>query len=259
MQSKYKPLVVVSPRDPAAAGFRGLLKSFDLNVGTDSAELVVSGRLTAEQADAVLSVGGSVVTSRKPYHPHLWVADFLGRAVLRRQPDRPVLVLESANTVFQTDDLLAYATHDAVSVLAEPWVVAHDVRSREQYAALNRELKPAFRRETFEDVQIISPAVAAGPARLVAMWETARVAIDARGAVTDAGVQLLADWAGSWPWLTLVPATDPWVGHGHWAGVLNVPVDDGVAVCPRTGGPYAIFHDWDLVATAVRPVTRRYL
>ncbi len=259
MQAKYKPLVLVLPRDPSSDGFRGLLKSYELNVGADAAELVVVGALPPEAADGVLAVGGSVARSNKPAHPHLWAADFLGRAVVRRQPERRVMVLEADNTLFQHDDLFSCVTHEAVSVLAEPWVVAHDVKSREQYRVLDAELKPPFRRDTFEDVQIVSPVVAAGPARLVAAWELARVAIDARGSATTAGPSLLADWAGSWPWLTLVPATDPWVGHGHWDGVLNFPVADGVALCRRTGTPYALFHDWDLVPTARRPVARRYL
>ncbi len=257
---KYKPLVVVILRE-AGTAFRVMLRSFDRNVGANDADLVVIGPLPADARGAVEQAGGTVVKSDKPADPHLWVADYLNRAVVRNQPDRPVVVLEAGHTLFQTDELFRCVPPDAVSLLAEPWVVAHDVWNREGFEDLTSTLRPQFVAESFADVQIVSAAVAAGPARLVAQWEFLRVAVDVRNAkgAGQASVTALAHWARGWPGYNLVPVTDPWVAHGHWASVVGIPFEDGVALNRRTGEPYAILHDWHRVDVARKAIERKYL
>lgn len=258
----YKPLVLLLTDGRWDRATEILLNSFDANVGS-VADLVVPGNACDPLRNVVLSMGGIVHMGNMAFvqHPHLWAADYLNRFEVRRHPDRPVLVLEAGYTLFQSPDLFRCCTTNAVSVLVEPWPVDTDMWNRSNFEDLNASLRPGLRYERLDFVHIVSSVVAAGPARLVAMWELARAAIDARvgPGTTQSATTLLGDWAQSWPWFVPVPVTDPWVAHGHWAAKVDIPVADGVAVCQRTGEPYTLFHDWHRVSTAVAAVERKYL
>lgn len=255
---KYKPLVVALLRPVMDTDTRAFLNSYDRHLKT-KAELVVPVWLPTVAAEGVRDVGGTVIKSDKPNVPHLRSADAVSR-IARDQPDRPVMVVCPGYTVFQHDELFKYVDGDSVSVSAAGGVIHHDVYSREQWGGFVESLRGGYAAGSTFDTPVVSPVVAAGPARLVAPFEYTRFAIDARigGGAGHSSITALADWAKTWPWFKLVPCHVPWVAHGHWATQTGTVFDKGVAVTKVAGAPYALFHGWDRVKDVSRTVERLY-
>lgn len=260
MKAKYKPLVVatldVSARTAGAVAF---LRSFAEHVG-DAAQLVLATEAEKALRTALFEAGGTLCHSFLPDHPHLRAADAVSR-VARDQPDRPTLVVHARYTVFQHADVFAGYRPEVVSVAAEGGVVAHDPLHREQWDVVARnqsELLPGDRL----DVPVVGRTVAAGPARLVAWYETTLAAVGMCGphrAAEVTAASALPVLARGWPWLRVVPAESPWVAHGRTASLVGVTLDKGVAVSPLTRGPYAILTDWDrMTANDGRTLWRKY-
>ena len=261
MKAKYRPLVVATLDTPdLTAGAAAFVRSFAEKVG-DAAQLVLATEAAKKLRDALFGAGGTLCHSTLPDHPHLRAADAVSR-VARDQPDRPTLVVHARYTVFQHADVFGgHYRPEAVSVAAEGGVVAHDPLHREQWdvVAKNRsELIPADRL----DVPVVGRTVAAGPARLVAWYETTLAAVGMCGPSPAAEVtaaSALPVLARGWPWLRVVPAESPWVAHGRTATLVGVTLDKGVAVSPLTRGPYAILTDWDrMTANDGRTLWRKY-
>lgn len=260
---KYKPLIVALPKFTMVdTGLRCFLRSYAKHLMT-KAELVVPVEVPPDVREAVREAGGTVIRSHLPAVAHLRSADAVSR-IARDQPDRPVMVVIPGYTVFQHDHLFRYCDGDAVTVSAESGMVPHDVAAREAWDEFNSSLRSPLRKDTAAQVQIVSPVVAAGPARLVGPFEFARAAMDAYETRTlytrheHTHTTALADWAKFWPWFKVVQGNVPWVSHGHWATQDGAVFDKGVAVAKTSGEPYAIFHDWHRVKDVSKQVERIY-
>lgn len=260
---KYKPLVVVLPRPTLAdTGLRVFLNSFDRHLSS-RAELVVPVRVPNDVRDCVEEVGGRIVDCEQPDVSHLRAADAVSR-ICRDQPERPVMVIQPWHTIFQHDAVMRCVIGDGVTVSAEGGVVSADTAAKESWGAFDGELKMPLRKANGDELQIVSPLVVAGPSRLVAAFEFSRFALDAYAASAlgtvnydRTGITALADWAKHWPWMRVVPASEPWVAHGHWATQLGIVFDRGVAVHARSGDRYAILHEWDRLPDRERAAVRR--
>lgn len=259
MKAKYKPLVVATlDTTDLSAGAAAFLRSFAEKVGA-AADLVLATEAARKLRDALKPVG-TLHRAELENHRHLRAADAVNR-VARDQPDRPTLVVHARYTVFQHADVFAGYVPEAVSVAAEGGVVAHDPLHRERWdevAKNGSDLLPADR----ADAAVVGRTVSAGPARLVAAYETMLAAVGMCGPGLAAEITLpsaLAALARGWPWLRVVPAEAPWVAHGRTATLVGVTLDKGAAVSPRTHGPYAILTDWDrMTANDGRTLWRKY-
>lgn len=255
---KYKPLVVALTEPTIQDGYVQFFNSYRQHLMT-KAELLVPGDVSSAMLTLVKEAGGVAVRTAKPPAKHLQAADVISR-IARDQPDRPVMVIEVGHTVFQHDHLFRDCTDSAVTLTAEGGIVSNDVWNRMQWDDFNASLRGPLRKAAAGDVQIVSAAVAAGPAYLMSVFEYTRFALDARngGGSTNSATTALADWASSWPWIRVLPPDAPLVAHGHWAFQLGTIFERGVAISNRTGEPYAIFHDWHRVKDVSSQVARIY-
>jgi hypothetical protein len=248
VKAKYKPLVVATFAVPdLTAGHVAFLKSFDDKVGSDRCDLVIATEASKAVREALHGIGARHVHSRLPDAPYLRAADAVNR-IARDQPERPTLVVHARHTVFQTADVFAGYTPETVSVAEEGGVVYHDPVHKERWqeawkwqTGLPTDLTP---------IPVVSRTVAAGPARLVAAYQTTLAALRHTKDPQTADFVLpsfLAVLAEGWSWHRLVPVETPWVAHGRSAVAVGIAFDKAVAVTKRSGEPYAILTDWDRV------------
>lgn len=254
---KYRPLIVALPDPVVTEGTVEFFRSYCKHLSRQ-ADMIVPVDVSPTLKELIQECCANVVRSEKPAMKHLRSADVISR-LARDQPDRPVLVIRPGRTVFQNDQIFRYCEPHAVTLSAEGGTVTHDVWNRESWADFNAAMKGPLRAESPADIQIVSTVVAAGPAYLMSVFEYARFAFEARSGVQDqSAITALAEWSRTWPWMSVLPATTPWVAHGHWAMQLGMVFDKEVAVSKISGDPYAIFHDWHRVKHVSRFVQRAY-
>lgn len=244
----YKPLVVATFAVPdLTAGHVAFLKSFSDKVG-DRADLVLATEAARAVRDALKGIGAVLHRSTLPDTPYLRAADAISR-IARDQPDRPVLAVHARYTVFQSADLFGGYRPETVSVAAEGPVVAHDIVHRERWDEAAK-WGVALPETDLAEVPVVSRTVAAGPARLVAAYQTtlAALLLTKDGATADVVMpSALALMAVNSSWHRVVPVETPWVAHGRSAHAAGIAFAKAVAVTRRSGEPYAILTDWDRV------------